>query len=78
VNDANTFESPASTVIDLRAGLASLRLGGIGVEPYAGITNLLDEEYNTSVVINAFGRRFYEPGPSRSFYVGVDARLGHR
>jgi iron complex outermembrane receptor protein len=76
VNDANSFHSPESTVVDARAGLASLRLGAIGLEPYAGITNLFDERYNTSVVINAFGRRFYEPGPSRSFYVGASARLG--
>jgi iron complex outermembrane recepter protein len=75
VNDANTFHSPGSTVIDARVGLTSFRAGRLGLEPYGGITNLFDEEYNTSVVINAFGRRFYEPGPSRSFYVGLDARF---
>ena len=37
-----------------------MRLGRVDVEPYAGITNLLDEAYNTSVVVNAFGRRFYK------------------
>jgi iron complex outermembrane receptor protein len=76
VNDANSFHSPESTVVDARAGVGALRLGALGLEPYAGVTNLLDEEYNTSVVINAFGRRFYEPGPSRSFYVGASVRLG--
>ena len=75
VNDANSVHSPASTVVDLRAGMVSLRLAGLALEPYGGITNLLDEEYNTSVVINAFGRRFYEPGPPRSLYLGLDARF---
>ena len=74
VNDANTASSPAHTVTDLRAGLERVRVGPLELDPFAGLTNVFDVEYNTSVVINAFGSRFFEPGPGRSFYVGSAAR----
>jgi hypothetical protein len=28
------------------------------------------------VVINAFGRRYYEPGPGRTIYAGLRLNLG--
>lgn len=74
VNDANDANSPAYTLLDLRAGLEEFQFGSMHVSAFAGINNLLDEHYNTSVVINAFGGRYYEPGPGRAFYIG--AKLG--
>jgi hypothetical protein len=29
--------------------------------------------YNASVVVNAAGGRYFEPGPGRTFFVGLDA-----
>jgi iron complex outermembrane recepter protein len=43
--------------------------------PFLGVTNLFDEEYNTSVVINAFGQRYFEPGPGRALYGGLTVRF---
>ena len=40
--------------------------------PFAGVTNLLDRAYNTSVTVNAFGRRYFEPGAGRSLYAGLE------
>jgi iron complex outermembrane recepter protein len=73
VDDANTedADSPAYTLVSLRGGLAPIRVGRGAVAPFIGVTNLLDEEYNTAVTVNAFGRRFYEPGPARALYLGV-------
>ncbi len=76
VDDANRFRSPAYTVADLRAGWQGARLGRVRATPFLGITNLFGTEYNTSVVVNAFGRRFYEPGPGRTLYAGVGVGLG--
>lgn len=75
VNDANTATSPAYFVADLRAGLTELRLGRVVAEPTAGIDNLFDRKYNSSVTVNAFGGRYYEPGPGRSFHLGLAVRL---
>ncbi|HET7273845.1 MAG TPA: TonB-dependent receptor [Longimicrobiaceae bacterium] len=76
VNDENTAHSPASFVTDLRAGMLRLELGGYEFEPFVGISNIFDVEYNTSVVVNAFGQRYYEPGPGRGVYAGMDLRIG--
>jgi iron complex outermembrane receptor protein len=73
---AGAFRSPAYSLVDVRGGWEALRVGGARVTPSFGITNLLGARYNSSVVINAFGRRFYEPGPGRSLYTGVSLALG--
>ena len=57
---------------DARAGVEGIRLGGLEAAPFVGVTNLLDEEYNTSVTVNAFrfnanaAGRVFEPGPPRT------------
>jgi iron complex outermembrane receptor protein len=70
------FSSPAYTTVDVRGGWTELRLGVVRLSPTLGITNLFDVRYNTSVVINAARNRFYEPGPGRSAYVGMEMKLG--
>ena len=70
------FRSPAHTLLDLRAGWEGARFGRIALSPFAGVMNLLDRAYNTSVTVNAFGRRYYEPGPGRTGYAGVRLSLG--
>jgi iron complex outermembrane receptor protein len=73
VNDANSERSPSYVVHGLRGGLRALTVGAVEISPHAGVLNVFDRAYNTSVVINAFGGRYYEPGPPRSFYGGVSA-----
>lgn len=70
VNDANTAWSPGYVVTNLRGALP---VGGVSV--IGGVGNLLGATYNTSVVINAVGGRYYEPGAGRTGYVGVSLRL---
>ncbi len=76
VDDRNLFRSPAYTVADLRAGREGVRLGRLRATPFAGVTNLFDRAYNASVVVNAFGRRFFEPGPGRTAYAGLSVGAG--
>ncbi|MDQ3604827.1 MAG: TonB-dependent receptor [Gemmatimonadota bacterium] len=78
VNDENTSTafSPSFTVADLRTGWNGVRISGIRATPFVGVTNVFDVDYNTSVVVNAFGGRFYEPGPGRAFYGGMRVGLG--
>jgi iron complex outermembrane receptor protein len=58
--------------VDLRLGHRGIETGGVTVKPFAAVDNLLDERYASSVVVNAFGGRYYEPGPERSFSLGVN------
>ncbi len=75
VNDGNTAIADAYTLLDLRLGLLDVPLGGLTASPFIGVTNLLDATYVTSVVVNAFGGRFFEPGPTRSLYVGISMAM---
>ena len=70
------FASPSYALVDVRGGWEGARVAGLEFAPFAGVTNLLDRGYNTSVVINAFGGRYYEPGPGRSLYAGLRMQLG--
>lgn len=76
VNDLNSAESPSSVVTDIRVGLDGVRTGRLTVSPFLAVANALDRTYNASVVVNAFGSRFYEPGPGRTFQAGVGITLG--
>jgi iron complex outermembrane receptor protein len=73
VNDANTSgtASPAFAITNVRVGFDRVRIGGAELAPFVGVTNIFDREYNTSVTVNAFGQRYYEPGPGRAVYAGI-------
>jgi len=73
VDNANQNRNRGYATLDLRAGYRG-RLGSLVVEPFVGVDNLLDERYNSSVVVNAVGGRFYEPAPGRNAYVGIALR----
>ncbi len=76
-NDLNQVEaySPAYRLADVRLGVNEAPLGPLRVSAYAGVTNMLDEYYNTSVVVNAAEGRYFEPGPGRSAYLGGSIAL---
>lgn len=75
VDDGNSAYSDAYTVLDARVGLRSVALGGMRLEPAVGVQNLLDAAYNGSVVVNAFGRRYYEPAPGRALSATLRVRF---
>lgn len=74
-DDANT---PERMVDSWGAGITNLRaswrapLGRFGVSPFAGVTNLWDRRYVSSVVINGTFGRVLEPAPGRAVHVGVE------
>ena len=75
-NDANTSGARSYKLVDVRVGLDEVAVGGIDVSPWVAMVNVFDEDYNASVAVNAFGGRFFEPGPTRSFQIGMRARFG--
>jgi iron complex outermembrane receptor protein len=78
VNDANTASSPSYFLADVRGGLEGIEAGEVVVAPWAAVTNVLDRRYNTAVTVNAFGGRYFEPGPGRSVRVGLRLTWGTR
>lgn len=76
VNNANSEASAGYFLGDIRVGVDDMDGGRFTLSPFAAVTNVLDRRYNAAVVVNAFGGRFYEPGPPRSFQVGLGVRWG--
>ena len=64
-------------LLGARAG-DSLRLGNQTLNLYAGVRNVLDEDYFSNVRINANANRpiedrgYFEPGAGRTFYAGLE------
>ena len=69
-NNANTVADDAYTLSNLRLGFDAGR-GGATFSPFIGVNNLFDQAYNSNIRINAFGGRFFEPGPERNIYGGI-------
>jgi iron complex outermembrane receptor protein len=76
VDDANAFTSPAHFVGDVRTGLEEVDFLGVTLSPFVAVSNVFDRRYNASVVVNAFGSRFFEPGPGRTLQFGIGASAG--
>lgn len=60
------FVNAGAVVTDVRVGFRRAL-----VEGYVGMNNVFDVRYNSSIVPNAFGDRFFEPASGRMVYVGV-------
>lgn len=73
-NDSNQTEVDGYENINLRAGF-NFFFKKIKILPYAGINNVLDQQYTDNVRINAFGSRFYEPAPGINGYGGVQIKF---
>lgn len=74
-DDANEASAPGYDLVAVRAAGPLLRTGRLRARPYAGVDNLLDQTHVASVVPNAFGGRFFEPGPGRTFFIGLETRF---
>jgi len=76
-NDANdaTARNDAAAVVEVRLLYAG-RIAGAAFHPFLAIANATDTRYNSSVVVNAVGRRYYEPAPRRSVLIGMSLATG--
>jgi len=70
VDDEGGPEAPSATTLDLRA-TTTVDFGLGPVSPWVAVRNLADESWVASVVPNAFGGRYFEPGPGRTFEFGL-------
>ncbi len=78
VNNQNTAVNEAYTLFNLNASWLEAELfPGWRVTPFIQVNNLFDKRYNGSVIINAFGGRFYEPAPGRNWQAGVNVRFAY-
>ena len=74
-DNANAVETGDYLVADLRAGYR-WQAERWAFEPFAGVGNLLDEQYMGNIRLNAAFGRYYEPAPERNFYAGLSLTYG--
>ena len=65
------FFNRAYMRLDLRLGIDYR-----DVRAFVAVENVLGARYNGSVVPNAFGGRFFEPAPGRTWHLGVGGWIG--
>ncbi|MEC7755313.1 MAG: TonB-dependent receptor [Bacteroidota bacterium] len=76
LNDENTVYSGAYQVFHTRVGYKRAN-PNTDYEFFVGVNNLFNEEYSLGNDLNAFGQRYFQPAPERSFYVGLNLKFKH-
>ncbi len=71
VNDLATATAPGYALLNLEAARRWQTSAG-PVRLFARVDNLLDQRYIGSVIVNDGNQRYYEPGPDRSFTLGLE------
>lgn len=74
LNDANTVFSNAFHLVDLKFGYAK-NFGKTQAQLSIGVDNLLDESYSLGNDLNAFGGRYFQPAPTRNFFVDLKLKF---
>ncbi|MEX0944618.1 MAG: TonB-dependent receptor [Balneolaceae bacterium] len=66
----NTTVNNSYLIVNSRYSYSGITFDNWSIHPFISIENILNKRYNTSVSINAFGGRFFEPGSDRHFMAG--------
>ncbi|MCY4216553.1 MAG: TonB-dependent receptor [Flavobacteriaceae bacterium] len=73
-DDSNQVKIDPYQVFDL-SGKHSLKALNNDLNLIFGVQNLFNENYSDNLRINAFGNRFYEPAPLRTYYIGISLEI---
>jgi iron complex outermembrane receptor protein len=72
VDNANTVRNGSYVDWNARFSLIHWRpFDRVGIDPYLAIYNLLDSQYNGSVIVNATGGQYFEPAAGRHWAAGL-------
>lgn len=72
VNNLNSAYNDDYVVVNSRLSYTDLSLGeGVAITPFFAVNNLFNTRYNGSVVVNAFGGRYYEPAAGINWRTGL-------
>lgn len=71
VNNNNTEYNRAYTTLNARLSTINLQMGkGLIIVPFISVNNITDTRYNSSVIVNAYGSRYFEPAPGINWKAG--------
>lgn len=74
VNDANTEKNDSFSVFNLRLGFQRRIFKNFEFNSFLGLNNIFDKKYNSSVRVNAFAGRYFEPAPEFNLYGGISLK----
>ncbi len=76
VNDENSVSDKGYTLVAVRGGYTTKIKNHVHLDVFGGVNNLFGTAYNGSVLINALGKRYFEPSPNQAtFYVGMKVKI---
>ncbi|PTY30610.1 TonB-dependent receptor [Xanthomonas citri pv. fuscans CFBP 6996] len=75
VNDLATERAPGYALVNLEASRRWSTTQG-ALRTFARVDNVLDRQYVGSVIVNDGNGRYYEPGPDRTYTVGLQWDFG--
>ncbi len=78
-DDANSIrvDGWGGGITNLRAAWTA-QTGRLELSPFLGVNNLFSRDWVSSVTVNGFGGRVFEPGPGRNLYGGMEVRYSSR
>ncbi len=74
-NNTNSVQSEGFAVLDIYLTRSNWHFRSITLQPFARFQNILDSQYVRSLVVNAFGGRYFEPAEGRSIQAGIGISL---
>jgi iron complex outermembrane receptor protein len=74
LNDQNTAYADPCHLLTVKLGYEKTVWKKTSINISAGTDNLLDEKYSLGNDVNAFGGRYYNAAPGRSYYVSLALR----
>ena len=76
VNDENVSKNDSATISDVRVGFDWLR-DSLRIQPFFGVLNWTDTEYNGTVRVNDANGRYYEPAAETQYFGGLELEYVH-
>ena len=73
-NNSNTVRVESFQNVRLQVG-KSFNFNNIDLTFSGGINNIFNERYFDNIRLNAFGKRYYEPAPTRNAYIGFQIEI---
>ncbi len=78
LNDANTVYSRPYNLWNMNYSYLIPKKKKAQWEVFGGVNNIFDVDYSLGNDLNAFGNRYFQPAPSRNYFIGARLKFNYR
>jgi len=76
VNNENTTQTDGYLVFNTRLSHHGFKLApGTKIQPFFSLNNIFDQQYSSSIIVNARGDRYFEPAAGRNWTFGFSLQF---